>query len=109
VRDDDARRWRSDWYALYSDPGQSSEAVAVAWRLRLASDDDAAQLAELVAGSELAIEAHVAGPELLLIAANDAELLSGWSDRTACGSPDKARSATLRPPPLRWLSDPHTF
>jgi hypothetical protein len=108
VREPEARSWRSDAFALYSDPTEVSEAVAVAWRQRLASEADAAQLAEFVAASGQSIETHVQGQEVLLIAATDAELLASWSARTACGSPAKVRHSGLRPRAPRWLHDPYT-
>jgi hypothetical protein len=105
VRYEAARQWRSDAFLVYSDPNEVSDAVVVAWRLRLASEDDAAQLAEAVTRSGRAIQVRSAGREVLLTAATDPALLEGWDAADRCNSSDKARhpATSVAPPgPASW-------
>jgi hypothetical protein len=94
-----ARQWRSDSFAVYSDPDEISDQVVAAWRLRLASEADAAQLSDAIMRSGRAIDVHIEGVEALLTAATDPALLVGWSAREICSSAKTRHAATLIAPP----------
>jgi hypothetical protein len=84
-----ALAWRGDALVAYADDA-APEAVAVAWRLRLASSEAAEQLAALAASHT--IEARASANEVLLAAATQADLLQAWLPFEVCGSADKGRS-----------------
>lgn len=106
-----ARQWRSDSFAVYSDPNEISDQVVAAWRLRFASEADAAQLADAITRSGRPIDVRSEGVEMLLTAATDPALLVGWSARDLCSSAEKSRHAAtlIAPPGPRFISqhDPH--
>lgn len=90
---DEATAWTSDGFAVYADPDEVSDEVAVSWRVRFADAAAAEQLATFASEAGLGIEARLFGEEVMLSAASSAELLAKWEERSTCGdaSADKGR------------------
>ncbi|HEX6244058.1 MAG TPA: hypothetical protein VFZ61_24250 [Polyangiales bacterium] len=86
-----AQSWRADQLATYG-ALDDSQRVAVAWRLTLASEIDATNLARLAVASGVA--GSVQGRSVLLTAASDAALLDAWKPSEGCPAFPKSRAKT---------------
>lgn len=89
-----ARAWTNDLFTIYAPMNERGPALAVvAWRIGLNSAEAIAYLTDKVAASKLAIDVQQREREVLLTAATDPSVLTGWAARDACVTPKGARAA----------------
>lgn len=90
-------RWMGDSIAVFASPEETPLSVAMAWRIQLATQADAKELAQNVSltfGERLSVAQD--GREVLLSNADSADVRASW-DASQC-APEKSRSPLSRKP-----------
>jgi hypothetical protein len=101
-----AEAWLDDRIALYADA--SFKKLALAYRIRFATEADALALSERILANEQLDQARLSvsteGSELLVLAANAPDLLAALVADEECALPEKARrsSPSLLAATQRW-------
>ncbi|HEX6239500.1 MAG TPA: hypothetical protein VFZ61_01350 [Polyangiales bacterium] len=90
---DASHAWVSDWLAVYTSEDESTEDVAVAWRLRFGSAQAAQAFETKLAHSDVPFGFERSGQEVLLTAASSGELYASW-ELSSC-SQEKSRTRSL--------------
>jgi hypothetical protein len=93
-----AGQWRADDVTSYASIDDEAK-LAIAWRIRLGSPAAAQELSAALGGTD-GLQASAADREVLVRAASDADLLTGWPDPDDCARLDDKARVTGQPSPL---------